>query len=164
MRRPVAFGALGMVLLIALGAPAVAAEFGAPDDRLLRAGQPVRDMYDTIREDFDAEDADAVYIVAPSATDAEIGRLARDVSLVDGILRVDSPAGSFRDGAVAESAGDDDDRFRDGDAAYLTALPASDRSPTTRATWSPTSVPSTRPFPFSSGATRPNSWIILFTV
>ncbi|MFY9714306.1 MAG: MMPL family transporter [Microbacterium sp.] len=127
MRRPVAFGALGMVILIALGAPALAAEFGAPDDRLLRAGQPVRDMYDTVREDFDAEDADAVYIVAPSATDAEIGRFARDVSLVDGILRVDSPAGSFRDGALVESAGADADRFRDGDAAYLTALPASDR-------------------------------------
>ncbi|WP_307292630.1 MMPL family transporter [Microbacterium natoriense] len=127
MRRPVAFGALGLVLLIALGAPAVATEFGAPDDRLLRAGQPVRDMYDTIREEFEAEDADAVYIVAESATDAQIGRFALDVSLVDGIVRVDSATGSFENGALVESAGADRERFRDGDAAYLTALPTSDR-------------------------------------
>lgn len=127
MRRPVVFAALGLAVLIALGAPAVAVQLGAPDDRLLRAGQPVRDMYDTIRDDFDAEDADAVYVVADSATDAEIDRFARDLSLVDGILRVDSSAGSFEDGALVESAGADSERFRDGDAAYLTAMPTSDR-------------------------------------
>ncbi|WP_324013088.1 MMPL family transporter [Microbacterium sp. JZ37] len=125
MRRPVAFGAVGLAVLLALGAPSAAAQFGAPDDRVLPAGQPVRDMYDTVRSDYTAEDADAIQVVAGDISDAEVARFAAEASLVEGVERVDSSAGVFIRGAVAAEA--PDDRFRSGDAAYLAVLPTSER-------------------------------------
>ncbi|WP_231916260.1 MMPL family transporter [Microbacterium karelineae] len=126
MRRPIAFGALGLAVLIGLGAPAAGIEFGAPDDRVLPAGQPVRDMYDTIRGEYAAEDADAISVVSPDASDGEVARFAREASAVAGVLRVDSSAGSFAVGAAIGTEAFDA-RFRSGDAAYLTVLPTAER-------------------------------------
>lgn len=70
MRRPVISGGLGLIVLLALGAPALGIQFGSPDDRILPAGQEVRDMYDTIRADYSAEDADAIQVVAENAPGA----------------------------------------------------------------------------------------------
>ncbi|RXZ71521.1 MMPL family transporter [Agromyces albus] len=128
MRRPALAGGLGLVVLLALGAPALATNFGPPDDRILRATQPVRAMYDTIRSDFAAEDADSVYIVTESATDAAIAEYAESASLLGGIQRVDAATGAYVDG---ERIGDPGpfgvDRFRDGDAAWISVLPTTER-------------------------------------
>jgi RND superfamily putative drug exporter len=128
MRKPLLAGGIGVAILIALGAPAVLMNFGAPDDRLLPSSQPVRGMYDTIRTDFIAEDADSISVLAADATDAEVAEHAARLSTLDGVVRVDSAAGAFADGTRVGPAGPGGpERFRDGAATWLAVLPSADR-------------------------------------
>ena len=128
MRRPVLAGGLGLIVLLALGAPALATNFGSPDDRILPATQPVRAMYDTIRSDFAAEDADAVYVVTESAMDAAIAAYAESASRLDGIERVDAATGAYVDGErIGDSGPFGADRFRDDGAAWIAVLPTTER-------------------------------------
>ncbi|UFU05324.1 MMPL family transporter [Ruania halotolerans] len=128
MRRPVAGGLLGVLILLGLGAPAFGISFGAPDDRVLPAGQPVRDMYDTIREDFETEDADALYAVTANATDEEITEYATELSEIPGVLRVDSATGTFADGSWSGEPGPfGPERFTDGEARWLAVVPTGER-------------------------------------
>lgn len=128
MRRPVAGGMLGLVVLLALGAPALGINFGSPDDRVLPAGQPIRDMYDVIREDFETEDADAVYIVTEDAHDEEIIDYAAELSQLAGVLRVDSATGAFTDGVRTGDPGPfGPERFTDGQTHWIAVLPTGER-------------------------------------
>lgn len=128
MRRPVLAGGIGLVILLALGAPALAVNFGSPDDRILPASQPVRSMYDTIRADYSAEDADAIYVFTDGASDAQLRTFADEASQLKGIVRVDSSVGAFTDGERLGDAGPyGPKRFRDGDAAWLALLPSTER-------------------------------------
>jgi RND superfamily putative drug exporter len=105
MRRPLALGGVGLVLLLALGAPTLDVRFGAPDDRVLPADQPVRDLYDTVRSDFTTEEADAVQVVLPGAPDdvtveagearAALDGYAAELSRLPGVLRVDAATGAY---------------------------------------------------------------------
>jgi RND superfamily putative drug exporter len=77
MRRPVVTGGAGLLVLLLLGAPTLGLTFGSPDDRVLNnSDHPVRAMYDTVRTDFAAEDADALFVVAPDASGARAGTTA----------------------------------------------------------------------------------------
>lgn len=128
MRRPLIAGAAGLAVLLALGAPALGINFGSPDDRLLPSSQPVRSMYDTIRAEFTAEDADALYVVAEHATDSEVAGHEAELSRIDGVQRVDSVAGAFEHGVrVGEAGPFGADRFRDGEATWLAVLPTTER-------------------------------------
>ncbi|RIQ13729.1 MMPL family transporter, partial [Jiangella rhizosphaerae] len=121
MRRPVVSGAAALVVLLGLGAPAAGVDFGSPDDRVLPAGQPVRDLYDTVRAEFATEDADAVQVVAPSLPDAEIAPYAAALSELDGVERVDSAAGAFAGGARIAAAADPG-RYADGTGAWFAVV------------------------------------------
>ncbi|WP_208006862.1 MMPL family transporter [Aeromicrobium phragmitis] len=128
MRRPVAFGSAGLVVLIALGAPALGINFGSPDDRVLPAGQPIRDMYDTVRADFVTEEADALYVVTEEAAIDDVADYVATLSQVPGVLRVDTATGSYSDGARRGPAGPDGpDRFTDGQAHWLAVVPTAER-------------------------------------
>ncbi|MFJ3405205.1 MMPL family transporter [Promicromonospora sp. NPDC090134] len=138
MRRPVATGSAGLLVLVLLGAPTFGLTFGSPDDRVLNDdGQPVRAMYDTIRGGFAAEDADALFVVAPAASgagdDDESGTTlvhgyAASLSQIPGVARVDSAAGAFADGARVGPAGPfGAERFDSGSATRLAVLPTSER-------------------------------------
>ncbi|GAA3742828.1 RND superfamily putative drug exporter [Spinactinospora alkalitolerans] len=133
MRRPVAGGGAAVLVLVLLGAPALGAEFGAPDDRVLPASQPVRGMYDTVRTGFATEDADAIRVVAPelAATDPALADYAERLSTLDGVARVDTAAGAFADGArVGESGPDGPARYTpadEGAGTWLAVLPTGER-------------------------------------
>ncbi|WP_280272604.1 MMPL family transporter [Nocardia wallacei] len=99
MRRPVLGGAIGVAVLLVLGAPALGAQFGTPDARVLPSSDPTRAVYDTFRTDFQTEDADAVYVVAPHADPDSVGPYAARLSELPGVLRVDSALGTFVHGA-----------------------------------------------------------------
>lgn len=103
MRRPLAWGGLALILLIALAAPVAGVRIGVPDDRVLPPGHSVRDAYDQLRADFAAEPQDALQIVPAEAGTAadldELATYAADLSLLDGIAQVGSPAGTFADGS-----------------------------------------------------------------
>ncbi|MFD2792316.1 MMPL family transporter [Promicromonospora vindobonensis] len=139
MRRPVVTGGAGLLVLLVLGAPTLGLTFGSPDDRVLNDGdQPVRAMYDTIRADFAAEDADALFVVAPDAAGADAGTAsppdgalhdyAASLSQIPGVARVDSAAGAFTAGERTGPAGPfGADRFEAGTATRLSVLPTSER-------------------------------------
>lgn len=150
MRRPVVTGGAGLLVLVLLGAPTLGLAFGSPDDRVLNnSDQPVRAMYDTIRADFAAEDADALFVVAPDAsgavpsttepgtadsgtagagTDSALHDYAASLSQIPGVARVDSAAGTFTAGERVGPAGPfGADRFESGTATRLSVLPTSER-------------------------------------
>jgi putative drug exporter of the RND superfamily len=129
MRRPVAAGGAGLLVLLLLGAPALGVQFGSPDDRLLPSTQPVRGMYDTIRAEFATEEADAIQVVAPHATPADVAGYAAALSRIDGVERVDAAAGTFTDGVRSGEAGPGGPaRFRaPGGGTWLSVLPAGER-------------------------------------
>lgn len=135
MRRPVVTGGAGLVVLVLLGAPTLGLTFGSPDDRVLNdRDQPVRAMYDTIRADFAAEDADALSVVAldaavsPAETGDAVGAYAADLSQIPGVARVDSRAGAFVDGVRTGPAGPSGpERFADDGATWLSVLPTAER-------------------------------------
>ncbi|WP_232237314.1 MULTISPECIES: MMPL family transporter [Actinoalloteichus] len=128
MRRPVIAGGIGLVVLLALGAPALGINFGSPDDRIMSADQPVRTMYDTIRTDFATEDADAVQVVAANADEQALPAYAATLSEIPGVLRVDSAAGSFAEGdRIGEPGPDGAERFSDGTGTWLAVLPTGER-------------------------------------
>ncbi|WP_280234315.1 MMPL family transporter [Nocardia cyriacigeorgica] len=127
MRRPVLGGVAGLIVVLTLGAPALGAQFGAPDDRVLQPSAPVRTAYDTFRAEFDTEDADAVAVVAPAADPDSVGEYAARLSAVPGVLRVDSAAGSYVDGANAGFAVDRTRFVADtGTGTWLAVLPTND--------------------------------------
>jgi putative drug exporter of the RND superfamily len=98
MRRPLAAGGAGLAVLLLLGAPALAVDFGSPDDRVLPASQPVRGVYDTIRSDFTTEEADAIQVVAPDLAPGGVAGYAAALSRIEGVQRVDSAAGAYAGG------------------------------------------------------------------
>ncbi|WP_084550284.1 MMPL family transporter [Actinomadura rifamycini] len=123
MRRPLVLGGTALALVLLLGAPFLGVRFGLPDDRVLNTAAPVRQMYDEIRASFPVEEADALQIVLRDAAGA--GPYAAELSRVDGIVRVDSPAGSFADGApVPAPAGAG---YASGGGVRVVAVPSSER-------------------------------------
>ncbi|HEX2314429.1 MAG TPA: MMPL family transporter [Thermomonospora sp.] len=98
MRRPVLLGGTALAILLLLGAPFLGVRFGLPDDRVLPQSAPARQMYDQVREGFTVEEADAVTVVAASGDPAAAGPYAQRLSRIEGVVRVDSAAGSFSGG------------------------------------------------------------------
>ncbi|WP_433463786.1 MMPL family transporter [Spirillospora sp. CA-128828] len=125
MRRPLLFGGTALGLLLVLGSPFLDVRFGVPDDRVLPQSAPARQMYDRIRDGFAQEEADSVHIVARSADPAEIGPYAARLSLLDGVVRVDSSAGSYTGGRPA--AAPDGVRLTAGSGSRLALVATSDR-------------------------------------
>ncbi|MGK8523647.1 MMPL family transporter [Nocardia asteroides] len=101
-RRPVLAGGVALLVLLGLGAPALGVDFGPPDDRVLGTGHAVRSMYDTIRTEFETEEADAIQVIARGADPAALPDYAARVSSLPGVHRVDSAAGSFVEGVAVD--------------------------------------------------------------
>lgn len=125
IRRPVLTGGAALLVLLALGAPALGVSFGAPDDRVLGGDYPVRSMYDTIRADFETEEADALQVLVRDSDPGAVAGYAASLSSVPGVLRVDSAAGSFADGAAVP--GTPSTAMSSDDATWLRVVPTGDR-------------------------------------
>ncbi|MGP3976493.1 MMPL family transporter [Streptomyces sp. 8N114] len=98
MRRPLLLGGAALAVLVLLGSPFLGARFGLPDDRVLPDSAPARQMYDKIRAGFTVEEADAVHVVSRSGNGDTAGAYAAELSRLEGVVRVDSAAGSYHDG------------------------------------------------------------------
>jgi RND superfamily putative drug exporter len=125
MRRPLLLGGAALAVLLLLGSPFLGVRFGLPDDRVLPASAPVRQMYDQIRVGFAQEEADAIQVVAPEADAAAAGPYAARLSRLDGVIRVDSAAGSFVDGAPAAAPAGT--RFAGRAGTWLSVVASTDR-------------------------------------
>lgn len=130
MRRPIPYGLAALALVGLLAAPALGFRPGPPDDRILSAEvSSARAAYDTLRAEFVAEPQDALAVVLPALAespgrDAVIDGYARDLSRVDGIVRVNAATGSYAGGERIAGPGPDAGRYAGAAAAWISAIPA----------------------------------------
>ncbi len=125
MRRPVLFGGAALVVVLALAAPALGLRIGLPDDRVLPETASVRQTYDVLRADFPVEANDAIQVVASSgaADPAAVAAYAAALSRIDGIVQVNSAAGTFAGGQLVGEAGPSAARLTSPAGTRLEAIP-----------------------------------------
>jgi putative drug exporter of the RND superfamily len=108
MRRP-GLTALPVVAgLVLLATPLLHAEFGTPDDRVLPTTATSRVVGDALRDDFGADDTNAITLVSTDTVAGPgVAAYAGRLSDLDGVERVESSAGTYVRGArVATSPAD----------------------------------------------------------
>lgn len=94
MRRATPFALAVVVLLLLLGAPFAAVNWGFPDDRVLPAEASARQVGDQLRDEFVNTSATAVTVVIPDAkglTQADIEGYRARLSEVPDVAAVSSP-------------------------------------------------------------------------
>ncbi|MFF3403885.1 MMPL family transporter [Streptomyces sp. NPDC002659] len=99
MRRPAltALPVLGVLLLAA--SPLLGVTFGTPDERVLPQSAQSRQVATAVQHDFTGSDESAVQIVTTGpVAPADLRTYATDISRLDGAVRVETSAGTFRDG------------------------------------------------------------------
>lgn len=104
MRRPIPIAATVVAVLLLLGAPFLRVNFGTPDDRVLPTSAESRQASEILRSDFDGNSAESFGVVmAGVGIDRadDIAATASTLSALDGVARVDSPVGTYVDGALA---------------------------------------------------------------
>jgi RND superfamily putative drug exporter len=128
MRRPVPVAAAVVGVLIFLGAPFLNIAFGLPDDRNLPASASSRQVQDTIRTQFESNEASALSVVAagtgnPQTRLPELERYAQDLSRAPGAARVDTLAGSYAGGQQVAPPNEASARFAGQDGTWLAVVP-----------------------------------------
>ena len=128
MRRPVPVAAAVVGVLIFLGAPFLNIAFGLPDDRNLPASASSRQVQDTIRTQFESNEASALSVVAagignPQTKLPELERYAQDLSRAPGAARVDTLAGSYAGGQQVAPPNEASGRFAGQDGTWLAVVP-----------------------------------------
>ncbi len=134
MRRPIIVSTAVVAVLILLGLPFLNARFASPDDRVLPESAPSRVANDQLREDFAGNDAESFPVVisdadaaggdaANDAVDVAVDAYAIAVSSLDGVARVDAPAGTYVSGALAVPSDDPND-YAAASVARLTVVPS----------------------------------------
>lgn len=105
MKRPGLYAASAAAVLLLLASPVLGLRFGLPDHRVLPPDASSRVVEDQKNANFAAEETDAIRVVAPSVADPAsmtkaIADYAARLSRIDGIVQVDSLAGSYADGRL----------------------------------------------------------------
>ncbi len=104
MRRPIPIAAVGIPILLFLGAPFLGVEVGLPDDRVLPPGAPGRVVSDEIRASFAGNEAFALSVLADGVdaeqSRSEISTYATRLSRLGEVARVDSAVGSYVSGQL----------------------------------------------------------------
>ncbi len=103
MRRPIPVATVVIAILLILGAPFLGVKFGQPDDRVLPASAPARQVQDDIRTSFEDRESTPLAVVAPDtgpAQSSDDARFAIALSRVPGVARVDGATGSYVDGRL----------------------------------------------------------------
>ncbi|MFC4563885.1 MMPL family transporter [Nocardiopsis mangrovi] len=127
MARPMRYGGAVLALLLVLAAPVLGIRFGLPDERVLPESAEARQVSERIREDFTAEEGDAVQVVTEMAPgDDRVAAYAAGLSRIDGVVHVDSAAGTFTDGARTAAPGAGTARFGAANAGttWLSVVPS----------------------------------------
>jgi RND superfamily putative drug exporter len=126
MRRPLAVAAAVVAVLLLLGAPFLRVNFGTPDDRVLPTSAESRQASEVLRDDFAGNSAEGFGVVAdgagPDRLD-DIATTAASISRLDGVTLVESAAGTFVGGELAEQS-ERDARFVTTDASWMSVLPS----------------------------------------
>ena len=129
MKRPVPIATSVIVVLLFLGGPFLGIKFGLPDDRVLPASAPGRQVSDTIRSGFASQEAFAVSVVAANSGDPQqhrqsISAYASTLSAIRGVARVDALTGSYIGGHQVFPSTPASARFARPDGTFLSVVPA----------------------------------------
>jgi RND superfamily putative drug exporter len=128
MGRAVPVATLVVVGLVLLGLPFLQVTFGLPDDRVLPAEAESRQVSESLRNDFGANESEGFPVVVPDVDDmdaaaADIAAYASTLSAVDGVARVDALTGSYIGGAEVLGPNPASTRFAGEDATWLSVVP-----------------------------------------
>ncbi len=127
MKRPLPVITVVVVALVLLGSPFRHIELGRPDDRVLPASAESRQVNDTLREDFDSNEAGALSVVVPDtggAGDEAIAAYATSLSELEGVARVDAVTGVYIAGQAIPVGPELTDRFAGDGATWLSVVPS----------------------------------------
>lgn len=131
MQRPLIYTGLALAIVLLLASPALNLRFGLPDDRILPTSAPSRQAQQEIRDNFTAEEADALQIAVTTGitnkNSQELDKYAQKLSQVPGVAQVDYSRGSFAGGKKIATASSSAARFVHNDKEWLSVVPASDR-------------------------------------
>lgn len=129
MRFPVPVAVAVIGLLLFLGSPFLSLHMSLADDRVLPADTQSRQISDIIREDFSAQESQALNVVlndTPPTGERSTDAYAQKLSTLGNVARVDSEAGSFAAGEQVAPPGPGSERFSADNSTYLSVIPKSE--------------------------------------
>ncbi|HKE81567.1 MAG TPA: MMPL family transporter [Solirubrobacteraceae bacterium] len=101
MRRPAPIATLGVLALLALGAPFLHAKLSLVDDRNLPTSASAHQVTNEVRAEFAVRDDGTLLVLARHApAGAEVTEYAKLLSRLDGVTAVDAAPGTFADGRL----------------------------------------------------------------
>ncbi|MFJ2259084.1 MMPL family transporter [Streptomyces sp. NPDC087844] len=126
MRFPLPVAGAVVALLLLLGAPFLGLRLSLPDERVLPADSQARQVGGVIRDNFRAQETQALNVVlsgTPAPGVREVAPYAERLSGLDGVARVDSEAGTFAGGRLVQRPSAHSARFGAQDSTYLSVVP-----------------------------------------
>ncbi|MFE6921318.1 MMPL family transporter [Nocardia sp. NPDC057663] len=126
MRKPIPIGLAVTALLLLLGAPFLGVQLGFPDERSLPESMNSRQVTEIVQRDFGESDQNALIAVLPESAYSATGidSIARELSDLDDVRRVDTATGSYAEGGLLTAPTAANARFRADRAVYLSIVPA----------------------------------------
>ncbi|WP_278264330.1 MMPL family transporter [Nocardia sp. AG03] len=126
MRKPLPIGLAVAAFLLLLGAPFLGVKLGFPDERTLPESMNSRQVTEIIHRDFSESDQNTLVAVLPDSAYSAAGldAIARELSDLDDVRRVDTATGSYAQGGLLAEPTSVNARFRAERAAYLSIVPA----------------------------------------
>ncbi|MBB5937414.1 MMPL family transporter [Streptomyces zagrosensis] len=129
MRFPVPIAAVVIGLLLFLGAPFLDLKMSLADERVLPTSSQSRQVGETLRKDFNAQETQALNIVLSGTPGkGERGAItgyAQQLSQLGNVARVDTEAGTFAGGKKVAPPGPTSHQMGVADSTYLTVVPES---------------------------------------
>ncbi|MFC9658926.1 MMPL family transporter [Nocardia sp. NPDC127606] len=125
MRKPISIGLAVTALLLLLGAPFLGVKLGFPDERTLPESMNSRQVTEIVARDFGESDQHTLVAVLPESAYSAAGldTIARDMSDLDNVRRVDTATGSYAQGGLLLEPTAANARFRVEKAVYLSIVP-----------------------------------------
>ncbi|MFC8382829.1 MMPL family transporter [Nocardia sp. NPDC057272] len=125
MRKPISIGLAVTALLLLLGAPFLGVKLGFPDERTLPESMDSRQVTEIVARDFGESDQHTLVAVLPESAYSAAGldTIARDMSDLDNVRRVDTATGSYTQGGLLLEPTAANARFRVEKAVYLSIVP-----------------------------------------
>jgi RND superfamily putative drug exporter len=96
-KRPLWFALPVIAVLLVLGIPFLGVKLAMPDERALPSHSNARLVAESLRQDYATDNSQAVTLLARNDTHA-LDDLAAQVSLMDGVVRVVAPSGTYERG------------------------------------------------------------------
>ncbi|WP_405147247.1 MMPL family transporter [Nocardia salmonicida] len=124
MRKPISIGLAVAALLLLLGAPFLGVNLGFPDERTLPESMNSRQVTEIVVRDFGESDQHTLVAVLPDSAYSAAGldTIARDLSDLDNVRRVDTATGSYAQGGLLLEPTAANSRFRVEKAVYLSIV------------------------------------------